>query len=798
MARISLLVLAFFVVVSSARAQLRVSPETVLLDGPEASQQMLVFEKEGRRIDRTRDVHMRIVDPRVAGVDKTGLIEARGEGKTELVIEYQNQQSKVPLEVRNFKTPPPVSFEQQIIPLLTKATCNSGGCHGKSGGQNGFQLSVFGFDPEADFRALTMETKGRRVFPAAPADSLLLRKATGTMPHGGGGKIAEGSLPYRRLLRWVREGTPLRTEAVAPVVRIEVEPTEQVLALEGSQQLRVTAVDEKGERRCVTAEAEYESNAPTIAGVDRRSLVQAGKIPGQAAILVRYMGHVAACRISIPRPDVKFARPAETNFIDKHVWNQLELLGAPPSDLADDATFLRRVYLDTIGTLPTAAEARKFLGDKNPNRRALLIDELLARPEYADYWAMRWSDLLRVDRDAVTAQGSVALSRWLRRQLAENRPYDQFVREILTARGSITRESPAGFFKVLEKPEVMSRSISQLFLGVRIECAQCHHHPSEKWAQDDYLALAGFFTGVSRKTLPNGGEAIVAKAGTDLKHARTGKLVPARPLGAAEVAFATGVDRRTYLADWMTAPENPYFARALANRLWSHYFGRGLVEPIDDLRATNPATNEPLLDELAQHFIKVKFDVKALTRTMLNSRVYQLGAGTPANRDDEQNFSHVVPRTLPAEVLLDAISQTTGVPEKFNGWPEGVRAIQMWDNRIPSYFLQIFGRPVRASVCECERSNEPSIAQALHLLNAPEIQAKVKAHKGTARRLAESRMSETEIVEELYLGMMSRRPTEREQGILHELFREAAADRRAAVEDAMWVLLNSKEFLYRP
>ncbi len=797
MARISLLFLAVFVHLAPVRAQLRVSPETVMLNGPEASQQILVIENNVGQIDRTRDVQLKIAQPQIASVDKTGMIEARGEGKTELLIQYQGKEIRVPIEVRNFTTPVPVSFEQQIIPLLTKASCNSGGCHGKSGGQNGFQLSVFGFDPEADYRALTMEARGRRVFPAAPASSLLLTKAVGSMPHGGGAKIQEGSLPYRRLLRWVREGTPLRNEAVLPVAKIEVEPSEQVLALGSAQQLRVTAINEKGERFCVTAEAEYESNAQTIAGIDRQGLVQAAKIPGQVAILVRYMGQVAVSRITIPRPDVKFARPAESNFIDKHVWNQLQKLGLPPSGPADDAVFLRRVYLDTIGTMPTAAEARKFLASKDPKKRTKLIDELLDRPEYSDYWSMRWSDLLRVDREAVTAQGSVAMARWLKRQFAENRPYDEFVREIMTARGSITRESPAGFFKTLGKAEVMSRSVSQLFLGVRIECAQCHHHPSEKWAQDDYLALAGFFTGVSPKRLPEGGEAIIAKAGTDLKHPLTGKLVPARALGAAPVEFEPGVDRRAYLADWMTSPSNPYLARAIANRLWSHYFGRGLVEPLDDLRATNPATNEPLLDELAHHLKAVKFDIKALTRTMLNSNVYQLGSGTAVNKEDEQNFSHVMSRTLPAEVLLDALSQATGVPEKFNGWPEGVRAIQMWDNRIPSYFLKIFGRPVRASVCECERSNDPSIAQALHLLNAPEIEAKVRARLGTARRLAESKMSEADIVEELYLGMLARRPNDRERSILLELFRDAAADRRAAVEDAMWVLLNSKEFMYR-
>jgi hypothetical protein len=780
-----------------AQAQeLRVSPATVVLVGPEATQQLLVnFQANG--LDLTRKAKYESANAAIARVDETGLIEARSEGKTEILIHHDGKQVRIPVEVRGLNKPAPVSFEQQIIPLLTKASCNSGGCHGKAEGQNGFKLSVFGFDPEADYESLIAESRGRRVFPAAPSSSLLLLKATGRMPHGGGAKIGEGTLPYKRLLRWVSEGMPYRSDEVIPATRIEVEPAQQILSLRGTQQLRVTAIDAKGNRRCVTTEAEYESNAPTIAGVDRRSLVQAGDIPGEAAILVRYMGHVTVCRITIPRPGVTFARPAELNFVDRHVWNQLQRLGIPPSELVDDATFLRRVYLDTIGTMPTAAEARAFLANKDANKRAKLIDQLVDRPEYSDYWAMRWSDLLRVDRDAITAQGAVALTRWLRRQFAENRPYDQMVRDILTARGNTTAEGPAAFYKALDKPEVMSRSISQLFLGVRIECAQCHHHPSEKWGQDDYFALAGFFTGVTRKPLPSGTDAIVAKGGTDLKHPRTGKLVPVRALGAAAPDVASAVDRRVLLADWMTAADNPYFARAAANRIWAHYFGRGLVEPIDDMRATNPATNESLLDELAKHLREQKYDVKAFTRTLLNSRVYQLGTQTKANVSDEQNFSHAVPKALPAEVLLDALSQATGVPEKFNGWPEGVRAIQMWDNRMPSYFLQIFGRPVRASVCECERSNEPSIAQALHLMNAPEIMAKVRARRGIARKLADSDRTPTAIIDELYLGSLARFPTQKEQAVLLELFRESGTDRRAAAEDALWVVLNTKEFLYR-
>jgi hypothetical protein len=492
----------------------------------------------------------------------------------------------------------------------------------------------------------------------------------------------------------------------------------------------------------------------------------------------------------------RFPRPSENNLIDRHVWDKLERLGIPPSGLADDATFLRRVYLDIIGTLPTAAEARAFLADKDAGKRAKLADHLLGRPEYADYWALRWADILRVDKDAVTPQGSVAMTRWLHRQFAANRPYDAMVRDILTVQGSTLTPGPAAFYKVLNTPEVVSRSISQVFLGIRIECAQCHHHPSERWSQDDYFALAGLFTGVQRKVLPGGGEGLVARGGMDLNHPRTGKPVLARPLGAVPLDLAKVTDRRRVLADWMTAPDNPYFAAALANRLWAHYFGRGLVEPLDDLRATNPATNEALLADLAKHLREVKYDVKAFTRTLVLSRAYQLGPSTPANSEDEQNFSHARPKALPAEVLLDAICQATGIGEKFNGWPEGYRAIQVWDNRMPSYFFRIFGRPVRYSVCECERSNEPSITQALHLMNSPEIAAKIRARHGTARRLVESSKTPSEIVDDLYLTTLGRYPRSPERELVLQTFKEEGVDRRTAVEDVLWTLLNTKQFIY--
>lgn len=782
-------------------AQLRVRPIVVTLDSPEATQQLLVSaSRDGHAIDFTRRAEYSLADPRIATVDEAGLVRPLAEGRTEIRVRAGRQQQLVTLEVTGLKDPKPVSFQNQIIPILTKAACNSGGCHGKAEGQNGFKLSVFGFDPRADHEALVRESRGRRVFPAGPDRSMLLLKATAAVPHGGGRKIKSSSLAYRRVKRWIAEGGRY-DEDPSVISRITVEPSRQSLQGDGSQQLQVTAFDANGNRHCVTVEAEYQSNASVIADVDGRGLVKASGIPGEAAILVRYMGHAAVCRITVPRffeghkGRMKFKRPPVANFIDRLVWEKLEQLGIQPSGFCDDATFLRRAYLDTIGTLPSPKEARQFLEDAKPNKRARLIQRLLERDEYADYWTMRWSDLLRVDRDKMTPQGSVALTRWLRRQFAKNRPYDLMVRDIVTAKGNTRDEGPAALFKVLDKPEVLSRSVSQLFLGVRIQCAQCHHHPFEKWGQNDYFALAGFFTGVKLKSLPGGGEAVVADGGTDLKHPRTGETVPARALGAPPADFGGVDDRRVVFADWLTDRKNPYFAKVMVNRLWAHYFGRGLVEPIDDLRDTNPATNEPLLDALAEHLCDSNFDLKALIRTLLSSNVYRLSSQpNESNAGDMQNFSHARYKALPAEVLLDAISAATGVPEKFEGWPRGYRAIEIWDNQMPSYFFRIFGRPVRASVCECERSNEPTMTQAVHLINSPEISAKIQTRAGRARSLANSQMPPAEVIDELYLATLSRFPTDKERSRMLDAFKDS--DRRSATEDVLWVLLNTKEFLY--
>ena len=800
------------------QGELVVAPQRITLNSPEASVQLLVGQRhaDGRFTDRTHEAAYSVVGG-VVSVDRRGRVLPVSDGMSSIVVQFGSRQARVSVEVVDLGQPPPVSFRNEVVPGLTKAGCNSGGCHGKAEGQNGFKLSVFGFDAEADHAALVKEGRGRRVHLAAPRHSLLLRKATAAIPHGGGRQIEEGSFLYRRLLRWIREGAALETMHFSPITSVSVEPPRRVLALSGKQQLRVTAVDQSGTPRDVTAEAEYITNDPTIAVVDRQGFVQSSDIPGEAAILVRYMGHVSVCRIAVPQPGITFARPPEHNFIDALVWNKLRQMGIPPSDLASDAVFLRRVYLDTIGTLPNPEVTRRFLASTDPRKRTTLIDSLLDRDEYATYWAMQWADILRVDSNALGSESAFALTRWLRRQFAENRHYDEFVRDILTARGDSRSESPAPMFMVLNKPRELGRSMSQLFLGVRIECAECHHHPFERWSQDDFYALGGFFTGLKKKKAPDGAVVFYPSRGGDLKNPRTGRTVPTAPLGGPAVEWTDATDRREALADWMTQPDNPFFARAISNRLWAHYFGRGLVEPVDDFRATNPATNEPLLDALAEHLRSVDYDLKCFTRTLLQSRVYQLSAETtPANMDDRRNFSHAVDRPLGAEVLLDAISQVTEVAEKFNGWPLGARAVELWDNRMPSYFLRIFGRPTRTTVCACERGDAPSITQALHLMNSPEIADKIQHRHGRARRLAMSRRTQSEIVDELYLATLSRFPSDSERKVLQRVSfgkrephlaerdgteastpaHDPVAARRAAAEDILWVLLNSKEFLY--
>jgi hypothetical protein len=789
-----------------------VDPAALRLTGPNASHSLLVHgkTKAGRLVDLTHTAKFSSLQPNIAQVSETGVVHSVKDGTATVVVAAAGKKVSVKVTVEGSSQPRRFHFENDIVPLLSRFGCNSSGCHGNAEGQNGFKLSVFGFDPHADYAALTKEARGRRVYPAAPEHSLFLAKAAGKVPHGGGVRIPPHTREYETIRAWIAAGVPFGDPAEPRVKSIRVDPAERQLDLRSAdesggkkkegftqQQLRVIATYTDGRQVDVTAHAKFQSNNEGLASVSASGLVTAGEVPGEAAIMASFMGAVDTFRAVLPRGEtiVNYPKLPESNFIDTLVFRKLKKLNILPSELADDADYLRRVYLDVIGTLPTAAQARAFLSDKRPDRRARLVEELLKRPEFADYWALKWSDLLRVDRQALGHKRAYRYYQWIRDSLAANKPYDQFVREVLTAEGPLSETGPASFYKVVTKPGEAASTLSQVFLGVRIACAECHHHPFDRWSQTDYYGMQAFFTPLSIKNSLRG-DVLLAAGDPLTKHPRTGESVYAHALGTKMPKGNPAGDRRTVLADWMTSPDNPWLARNLANRTWAHFLGRGLIEPVDDVRATNPPTNPELLDALAKFLVENKYDFKKLIRTITASRVYQLSSKPNAtNEKDEQNYSRALFRRIDAEVLLDMVSQTTGIGEKFAGVPAGYRAIQLWDSKVPHYFLKLFGRPVRVSACECERNQEPGVAQVLHLLNSPEIQAKLSHEGGTVARLMKQKADDAQLVETLYLTFFSRFPTAKERTVALDYLKEAK-QRRQAAEDLAWSLLNSLEFVF--
>jgi hypothetical protein len=775
-----------------------VDPPAVRLNGPGATYSLLVHGKnaDGRLLDRTRTAKFRSLSPSVARVSSTGLIRALSDGTTSVRVEVDGRAISVPVTVAGTTAPRTFNFENDIVPILSRFSCNSSGCHGKADGQNGFKLSVFGFDPAADYTALVKEGRGRRVFPAAPEASLLLRKVSGQTAHGGGARIPRSSPDYEMLRAWIAAGLPFGSATDPHVKTVRVEPRERILDVGAQQQLRVVARYSDGREVDVTALARFQSNNDVLAAVDAGGLVTAGEVPGEGAILASFMNVMDTFRVVVPRKEriAKYPAVPEHNFIDKLVFAKLRKLNVIPSDLTDDATYLRRVYLDVIGTLPTADEARTFLADRRPDRRARLVEDLLKRPEFADYWAMKWADLLRIDRAVLGAKRARAYHKWVRDSLADNKPWDRFARELITAEGPLDEVAPANFYKVVSKPGSAASTIAQVFLGLRIACAECHHHPYDRWGQDDYHGMSAFFTGVSVRR-EGSAEVLIAGGVASARQPRTGATIFAHALGEKMPARLAPGDRRGALADWLTSPKNPWFARNLANRVWAHFLGRGLIEPVDDVRATNPPTNPELLDALGNHLIANKYDLKALIRAITASRTYQLSSAPNAtNERDGQNYSRALLRRVPAEVLLDMVSQALGVPERFSGAPMGTRAIQLWDNKVPHYFLKVFGRPERSSACECERNSEPAVAQVLHLMNAPEIQAKLGHAGGALAKMLKRHAMDGPLVEELYLALYARFPEEREKKIVVEHLARNKARRREAVEDVAWSMLNALEF----
>jgi hypothetical protein len=793
---------------------LHVTPEKVSLRGPDSVQQLVIETPDGR--DHTANAILRSDDPTIAAIGPDGRILARGEGVTRVRVSIPDEdrngsrrESVIPVEVRGIEPAPPVHFANQVVPIFTKLACNSGGCHGKASGQNGFRLSLLGFEPAVDYETIVLEARGRRVFPASPPHSLLLRKAAGQVPHGGGRKLEPESAEYRLIARWIAEGMPVGSAEEPTVARIEVYPEAKTLRAGDRQQLAVTAIHTDGRREDVTRWSQFQTNDPEVATVEETSgRVEARSYSGQAAIMARYQGQVAVFRATVPLgPPTDSARSfATAGFVDDLVRKQWLALGLDPSEPCTDAEFLRRASLDITGTLPTAEQVQTFRADPDPDKRRILVDRLLESPDYASYFASRWADLLRNKRDgnAQLQADTHRFADWLRDRLATNEPYDRIVNEILTARGSSDANPAVLWTGRLRTPDAFVDDVGQVFLGMRLQCARCHHHPFEVWAEDDYYGVAAFFARVGRKTEPGSGrgagESIhVARTGT-VAHPKTGQVVPARGLGsAAQARIEPGSDPRAALASWLTAADNPFFARAIVNRYWAHFFGRGLVEPIDDMRVTNPPANPELLDALAADFIASGYDLKHLIRTLATSRVYGLSSvPTELNAGDRQSYARRYPKRLPAEVLLDAIGRVSGSPPTFAGLPPGTRAIELPDESVASSFLDTFGRPRRDSACECERVGSASLGQSLALLNSAEIQARIGAAGGLAETLAQADGPSDDIkISSLFWSAFGREPTGTERAAaLDHLSRHDSGRRREAFEDLLWALVNAKEFQF--
>ncbi len=795
-----------FETVSSAES----NPAPLKLRGKGTRFQLLVSGgmADGGLRDYTNSAEYTVTPSGIVEVGEKGLLSVLGDGLAKVTASVGGQKTELEVQVSDAAQEVPINFANQIVPIFTKASCNSGGCHGKSAGQNGFRLSLLGFEPAEDYEHLVKESRGRRLFPASPENSLLLTKGVASVPHGGGKRLNVDSDDYRLLLRWVSQGMPEGSPSDPTVSRLEVLPAKRRMALDGEQQLVVRAIYSDGSVQDVTRSALFEPNDKAVAAVGEDGLVSMLKQPGDVAVMVRYQGKAVVFNATVPLGAPVGELPAPANDIDRLVFAKLREMGMPPSAVSEDATFLRRVSLDVAGRLPTAAEAERFLADQAPDKRAKLVDALLDSPEYADFFASQWSALLRNKRTkAQDAPMNFAFYTWLSDSLRANKPYDQLVREVLVASGGLQDNPPVAWYKQVKDAQSQLEDTAQLFLGTRLQCAQCHHHPFEKWSQNDYYSFAAFFSQVRFK----GTDTLLHRRGLAVATNKKTKLqVKPAALGTGPLEIAPDDDPRLRLVEWMRAKENPFFARTLVNRYWKHFLNRGLVEPEDDMRDTNPPSNPELLDMLASRFADSGFNLKALIREITTSKTYQFSAlPNEFNQADRQNFSRYYPKRLQAEVLYDSVSGLTRSKPGFAGLPADTRAISLPDNSFnkDSYFLTVFGRPESSSACACERTQDASLAQALHLLNAKAIQEKLSADTGSAASWAADKRGDEAAVRELYLSAYSRMPDPGELEVARSHLAKTRTDasgnplpteqaRRQAYEDILWVVLNTKEFLF--
>jgi hypothetical protein len=702
-----------------------------------------------------------------------------------------------------------VSFRHQVIAALNVGGCNAGACHGTPSGKNGFRLSLRGYDPAADYLQLTRDVLGRRTARQGSDSSLILKKALGKVPHEGGQRYSAKSVPAQMITHWLAEGLKGDPANLPALKKISILPGTRLLHAPARwQQLAVLGHFGDGTVRDVTRLTVFSSSDSNIADVSPTGLVEFSQA-GEVAILCRYLDQLQAVRFTYlePKKNFRWSNPAENNYIDRFVFGKLKMLSIQPSGLCTDQEFIRRAYLDVCGILPTPDEVGKFLTNKAKDKRAKLVDALLERPEYADFWTLKWSDVLRSNRKTIQVKGIHVYQRWLRSHIDKNTSFAKVVKELLTANGSTYTNAPANYYRISRDPQNLAETTAQLFFGIRMQCAKCHNHPFERWTQDDYYSMAAFFARVRQKRDdsqpgPNpaiaGGEIIYSDRAGEVVQPRTGRVMPPKFMGGSVAKVPDGKDRREVLADWITSPKNPFFAKSVVNRIWFHLNGKGIVDPVDDFRDSNPSANDALLDALAQDFIKSNFDVKHLIRIIVNSRTYQLSAETnDYNKDDNKYFSHAVTTRYSAEVLLDAICKVYDLPEKFQGLPLGTRAVQLPDGEVNHPFLKTFGQPGRELACECEREGDSNLGQALQLINGPTINEKSRNPNNRLGKLLARKLTDKEILTDLYLTALARGPNQDEVDAVMDHLADKKDDRRKAWEDVFWAVINAKEFLFR-
>lgn len=811
-----IVVLTFLIGIDSSRAADRfvVLPPQVTLTGPFARAQLLVArtaDNENASIERddlTGETSYVSSDPRVVSTNDMGQLLAHENGSATIAVQWGDEIQQIPVIVQDYD-PTNVDFVRDIRPILNKAGCAAAACHASQFGKGGFKLSVFGFDPQADFEAIARQSGQRRVNLARPDLSLILRKPSMQVAHGGGKRMGVQSVEYSLLHAWLTEGARGPVKEPVHATKLIITPRRRLGVLGYQQQLRVEAQYSDGTVRDVTAMAQYDSMDEGVVEVNGQGRVHTvGK--GQAAVMIRYEEQTGIAIFLVPfAPHVDLTNWKNNNYIDELAAVKFEELGLQPSDLCDDATFVRRAYLDAIGGLPTMEETKRFIDSADPQKREKMVDQLLGltgdpnldlyNDRYASFWTLKWSDLIRNNSKSVGEQGMWALHNWIKESFRTNKPFDQFVRELVTAKGSIYSNGPANYFRINQNSSALTESTSQLFMGVRLECAKCHHHPYEAYSQADYYGLAAFFARVTSKNSEEFGifgreTVIMVRTSGEVSHPRTGKRLPPTPLGGEPIEDP--LDRRLPLADWLTSPANQLFSKSIVNRYMGYLMGRGLVEPIDDMRSTNPPSNGALLDALAKDFVAHDHNLKHLMRTIMTSRLYQLRSEpTAANASDRRFFSHYRVKRLSAEPLLDAIDLATDVRTKFINLPLGTRAIDLPDAEYPNYFLTTFAKPRRASVCECERVPDENLTQALHTLNGDTLASKIADSKGRVAKLMQSDHSHEAIVRELYMVTLCRWPTSEELALSNEFLAESPSPKEC-YEDILWTLLNSKQFLF--